>query len=128
MEDIHDFVQSSTPELTLMEIVSFAKYLDDTVSTKRVLKELEKAVTNTLLKLTGSKESYYWANRFEEVSNLEEPVKRNLLLTQLADDFRTYSTHYSETIVREMTLPPELRSLDPVDVGGVAGGSKYITW
>ena len=49
-------------------------------------------------------------------------------LAQLSDDFATYSTQYAETIVHELSLPMDLKSITQVDIGGVAGGSKYITW
>lgn len=44
----------------------------------------------------------------------------------LSSDFFHASSLYGEIIVSELTVPSSLKSIQPVNVGGIAGGDKYI--
>lgn len=44
----------------------------------------------------------------------------------LAQQFQEAAVSYGRLIISERPLPPEMRSIQPVDIGGVAGGDKYV--
>jgi len=44
----------------------------------------------------------------------------------LSSDFFHASSLYGEIIISELTVPSSLKSIQPVNVGGIAGGDKYI--
>ncbi|MDP2437575.1 MAG: hypothetical protein Q8P67_17670 [archaeon] len=48
------------------------------------------------------------------------------LLYKLCDDFRSLCELYSQIIVTEAHLPRRLKTIPPADVGGYAGGTKFI--
>ena len=128
--EIEEFFSSDIKDLSIRDIVGFIKQLGNSeLRTKEILKDLTKALKSVALRLHQSDDtSFYWSQQFQKARKAKNDQIRYSLLTQLSDDFRTYATHYAQTIVHEMTIPDEIKSLDPVDVGGVAGGSKYITW
>ena len=72
--------------------------------------------------------AYYWSDLFGAAKKIEDEQKKHEELSQLSEDFVTYATQYSETIVRELSLPDHLKTISSVDVGGVAGGGKYLAW
>jgi len=45
---------------------------------------------------------------------------------RIAQEFSDTANLYAKIIISEMCLPIEQRTIKPVDVGGVAGGQKYI--
>eukprot|EP01104_Vermistella_antarctica_P017137 TRINITY_DN6023_c0_g1_i1.p1 TRINITY_DN6023_c0_g1~~TRINITY_DN6023_c0_g1_i1.p1 ORF type:complete len:1031 (+),score=322.01 TRINITY_DN6023_c0_g1_i1:387-3479(+) len=45
---------------------------------------------------------------------------------KVVDDFRYTSQLYARIIVSEMCMPNSLKTIKPVNIGGVAGGEKYI--
>ena len=71
---------------------------------------------------------YYWSELFRKFKNLPDGAERIERLCQLSDDFVTYATQYAKTIVLELSAPHDVRTLDSVRIGGVAGGAKYVVW
>ena len=97
---------------------------------KKLRKQLFNTLKNEIVRLAQlNKTTYYWAMRFQTAQLIpdDHPLK-NITLTRLADDFRTYSIQYSRTIILELSLPSYLKSIRSVAIGGVAGGRKYMTW
>mmetsp|Transcript_2469 Transcript_2469/g.7833 ORF Transcript_2469/g.7833 Transcript_2469/m.7833 type:complete len:1381 (+) Transcript_2469:798-4940(+) len=47
-------------------------------------------------------------------------------LADLADDFVATAQHYGKIIIAETFLPAQQKTVRPVNVGGIAGGEKYI--
>lgn len=45
---------------------------------------------------------------------------------RLSDDFFHAASLYAQVIISELGLPAGLKSIQPVNVGGIAGGEKYI--
>ena len=71
---------------------------------------------------------YYWSDLFLKAKRIENERRKQEELSQLSDDFITYATQYSETIVRELSIPEHLKTIRSVGIGGVAGGDKFIAW
>ena len=44
----------------------------------------------------------------------------------LSNDFFHAASLYAQVIISELTLPVSLKSIQPVKIGGIAGGDKYI--
>jgi len=60
------------------------------------------------------------------VSSLTPSLRERLSrLAEVARDFQHTATHFAELVVSEMFLPIEKKTVRPVGVGGVAGGTKY---
>jgi len=47
-------------------------------------------------------------------------------MNQLSNDFFHAASLYAQVIISELPLPVSLKSIQPVNVGGIAGGDKYI--
>ena len=94
-----------------------------------VFHRLKKLVRDEVVKITQPDQTaFYWSERFRAARAIHDEIEKHLQLSQLSNDFKTFSSHYTETIINELSLPRHLRSLKPVDVGGLAGGSKFVTW
>ncbi len=57
----------------------------------------------------------------------EHQYERFKLLDRLVRDFRHTACLYAKVIISEAQLPPALRTIKPVSIGGTAGGEKFIT-
>ena len=55
-----------------------------------------------------------------------EHISANLALIGLANDFLYSATAYGKIIISEVYLEDHFKTIKPVSLGGVAGGSKYI--
>ncbi len=76
-------------------------------------------------------EGSLWNEPFQEA--LEKPSvmpmdaeERVEAINHLADSFVRAATDTFNSIMGELHLPAAERSLKPVDIGGVAGGVKYL--
>jgi hypothetical protein len=74
---------------------------------------------------------FYWNERLQVL--LQRPVftpedsrQRNAEVKQLLDRFIVAATPVVETIVKELRLPVADKTIKPIDVGGIAGGTKFI--
>eukprot|EP00698_Gefionella_okellyi_P003690 TRINITY_DN1344_c0_g1_i3.p1 TRINITY_DN1344_c0_g1~~TRINITY_DN1344_c0_g1_i3.p1 ORF type:complete len:2301 (-),score=577.72 TRINITY_DN1344_c0_g1_i3:230-6262(-) len=71
-----------------------------------------------------------WNERFQQI--LEKPAmtpedmrERAAKIRKLADSFSLAATPIAKTIIEEMGLPLEMKTIPPCDAGGTAGGIKY---
>lgn len=69
---------------------------------------------------------FVWSNRFRRALDLSG-VERSIALSNLAADFSDAVCSYGRVIICEQNLPKEQKSIPPVDMGGHAGGEKYMT-
>jgi len=77
-----------------------------------------------------------WNQRFQAIMEkistfspntpINEEITTNLALIGLAQDFLYSATAYGKIIISEVYLPDSKKTIKPANVGGVAGGSKYI--
>uniref|UniRef100_A0A6B2KW71 Clu domain-containing protein n=1 Tax=Arcella intermedia TaxID=1963864 RepID=A0A6B2KW71_9EUKA len=58
--------------------------------------------------------------------NSEDMCTKYQSIAKLAKDFEETALTYGVIIIKETYLPVELKSIKPVNVGGIAGGEKYI--
>ena len=90
----------------------------------RVIDDLKNVLHRSVISMTQpSGDRWYWSRRFRRAKSISEA---NETLCRLFDDFVTYWNQYAKRIVHELSLPFQLKSIPSVDVGGVAGGSKFI--
>jgi hypothetical protein len=56
----------------------------------------------------------------------QDLVKPYLNLIHISQDFIHTATTYGKIIINEVYLPPEKKKIKPINVGGLAGGVKFI--
>jgi hypothetical protein len=72
-----------------------------------------------------------WSDRFQSLMELAESSTAHTTvkyraLAALAVDFVECAKTYGRIIISEMFLPPSRRSIHPINIGGTAGGDKYL--
>lgn len=82
---------------------------------ERGLPETTGEVFHTLLDLTH-----------RPTTTPEEARERSEAITQLSEEFVQEAITTVKIIVNERYLPPEQKTIQPADVGGIAGGTKYV--
>lgn len=70
-----------------------------------------------------SKES--WNDRFQAIYDAPESESKYDALHRLSVDFLGVAETYGKVIISELSLPDSEKSIPPINIGGVAGGSKY---
>lgn len=103
----------------------FSRYLSDDLS-RGIGTDLAHAV-----KQTGDLVLRDWNESFQSILELPEstPEQTNRKyesLAKLSVDFVDVCKVYGKVIISELFLPDELRSIKVKNIGGVAGGQKYI--
>jgi len=64
--------------------------------------------------------------RFQPNTPPAEKINANVALIGLAQDFLYSATSYGKIIISEVYLPDTEKTIKPINIGGVAGGSKYL--
>jgi len=67
-----------------------------------------------------------WNEEFQRISALEDSAEKYKQLSQIAHEFVYVAETYGRVIISELYLPDDRKSIKPVNLGGRAGGSKYI--
>mmetsp|Transcript_25498 Transcript_25498/g.64001 ORF Transcript_25498/g.64001 Transcript_25498/m.64001 type:complete len:997 (+) Transcript_25498:196-3186(+) len=67
-----------------------------------------------------------WTSELIDLVMMKDTLHKFKRLSQLANDFNYAASAYTKIIVSEYCLPYEQKTIKPVAIGGVAGGSKYI--
>jgi hypothetical protein len=67
-----------------------------------------------------------WNARFQQCLELPDGGEKYQSLSLLAYQFQVTATNYAKIIVSELSFPPEKRTIKPLDIGGAAGGEKYL--
>ena len=70
-----------------------------------------------------SKES--WNDRFQAIYDAPESESKYDAMHRLSVDFLGVAETYGKVIISELSLPDNEKSIPPINIGGVAGGSKY---
>lgn len=77
-------------------------------------------------------DDFYWNRKFQEIDekiNYQDIIYEKHHYEQmrhLAQDFMYTATMYGKIIISEKFLPPEKKTIRPIDIGGIAGGHKYL--
>ncbi|KAN0015626.1 hypothetical protein ACTFIU_008367 [Dictyostelium citrinum] len=69
---------------------------------------------------------YYWSSEFQRLLEMDDCLEKFERLSSLEHDFVYAAESYGRIIISENFLANELKTIKPVNVGGVAGGEKYI--
>eukprot|EP01130_Rhizamoeba_saxonica_P014986 TRINITY_DN662_c1_g2_i2.p2 TRINITY_DN662_c1_g2~~TRINITY_DN662_c1_g2_i2.p2 ORF type:complete len:506 (-),score=103.86 TRINITY_DN662_c1_g2_i2:2144-3661(-) len=69
---------------------------------------------------------YIWTQRFAEYMEMDPCDAKYQGLSELGRDFGYASRMYAQVIISEIALTVKQKTYKPVDVGGLAGGQKYI--
>ncbi len=68
---------------------------------------------------------YVWAKRYSEAVAESDPQRQLMLLSTLREDFLDACKLYGSVICVEACLPDYRKTIKPVALGGIAGGSKF---
>ena len=66
-----------------------------------------------------------WNDRFQAIFDAPESESKYDALHRLSVDFLGVAETYGKVIISELSLPDSEKSIPPINIGGVAGGSKY---
>ena len=67
-----------------------------------------------------------WNEEFQQLVELPDSRIKFLGLRNLAHDFVYAAETYGKIIISEHCLPQDMKTIKPCDIGGVAGGLKFI--
>eukprot|EP01133_Synstelium_polycarpum_P010233 gene10233-11927_t len=67
-----------------------------------------------------------WNKEFQRLLRLPPSLAKFQSLSFMAMDFVKAAENYGFIIIKEMFMPAHLRTIPPIDIGGVAGGEKFI--
>ncbi|KYQ96645.1 hypothetical protein DLAC_03928 [Tieghemostelium lacteum] len=67
-----------------------------------------------------------WNKDFQGLLRLSASLSKFQSLSYLAMDFVKAAEMYGLIIIKEMFMPIELKTIKPINIGGIAGGEKYI--
>jgi len=67
-----------------------------------------------------------WNKDFQALLQMPDSEVKFKKLYHLAHDFVYAARAYAKIIISELTLPDELKTIQPADIGGIAGGTKFI--
>lgn len=71
-----------------------------------------------------------WNGEFQAILHSESlsttPIERTVALLRLSDEFCAEAQRIGQVIISELALPNAQKTYKPRDMGGVAGGQKYL--
>ncbi|GAM25977.1 hypothetical protein SAMD00019534_091520 [Acytostelium subglobosum LB1] len=67
-----------------------------------------------------------WNREFQDILNLPPSNEKFQQMTFMAIDFVKAAETYGKIIIKEMFMNDALKTIKPINIGGVAGGAKYI--
>ena len=67
-----------------------------------------------------------WNSDFQKASQEEDQEERSLKMAEVIKNFHFNAQKYGEIIISEKFIPPAMKTIKPVSIGGVAGGEKYV--
>jgi len=66
-----------------------------------------------------------WNERFQAIFDAPDSEVKYDAMHRLSMDFLGVAETYGRVIISELSLPDEDKTIKPINIGGVAGGSKY---
>jgi hypothetical protein len=99
---------------------------------KNVLKNIDQQVMTLVKKILTRDEvdeqesKFFWQREFSKGRRLSDVVEKADKLYSLGVDMTTMCSKYAEIIILEETEKGSDKTIQSVDVGGVAGGEKFI--
>eukprot|EP01103_Thecamoeba_quadrilineata_P014362 TRINITY_DN4268_c0_g1_i1.p1 TRINITY_DN4268_c0_g1~~TRINITY_DN4268_c0_g1_i1.p1 ORF type:complete len:1004 (+),score=207.99 TRINITY_DN4268_c0_g1_i1:8-3019(+) len=135
---INNFVNVVSDLKTLgpNEVTQFGKKLSSYHSSvmEEIMKTTEEFIEQKKKKNLKPQVNWNWNERFQEAMNelrtsdaiTSERLRIYSELSNLSQDFCTNAKTYGRIIITEVVLPNEHKTIKPCDLGGYAGGTKYI--
>jgi hypothetical protein len=71
-------------------------------------------------------EMYAWNARFQNALSLPDGDVKNSAIAAVALDFNRLAEKFGQMIIEEYFLSVEKKTIKPTDMGGIAGGAKYV--
>ena len=112
-------------DLTVLSLGQLRTILDSLIDSADpdTMAKVSSLIGNEVDRLrTEKKHSSHWNDKFQYA--LEH--KSNKELSHLGDDFHFTANLYSQVLIAERDLPDWKKTILPVNIGGFAGGTKYI--
>ena len=85
--------------------------------------EIENKLESKKNKLVSSRD---WNNEYQSILNERESKEKYDKLGELMKSFVLASEQYGTLIISERNLPNDKKIIQPVSIGGIAGGDKFI--
>lgn len=67
-----------------------------------------------------------WNKEFQDIRDMKESKDKYTKFIELTQDFCYCAKTYGKIIIMEVSLSNKLKTIKPVDIGGAAGGVKYL--
>jgi len=80
----------------------------------------------TLLNDSGHLSRTVWNEKLQAALEIQNSTERNERLAALRADFTSTAEFYGRIILVERWLPVYRKSIKPISLGGIAGGTKYL--
>jgi len=106
---------------------AYQSLLDDCPDeTEEILDHTSQALMKLSIKTASDRSVKNWNNEFQDIMAEDPSPEKYRELSRLAREFVFVASTYGRVIISEMTLPESNKSIKSVQVGGIAGGRKYI--
>ena len=130
MEDLFSEVVRKTGAIYgRQKLMEFLQRTAEYFGEQSLLAAISKSVritSPTLLNDTGHLSRTVWNEKFQAALEISNSTERNERLAALRADFISTAEFYGRIILAERWLPVYRKSIKPISLGGVAGGTKYL--
>lgn len=89
---------------------------------KLVEQELAEQVHNHLVSAVTDATMHWWNEKYQQAMQ----SMRWEAVRDVCGEFQALAEIYARTLILEKDLPPHRKSYLPIQVGGIAGGDKYL--
>jgi hypothetical protein len=118
---LHSLASQADPKHVLSLMLS----RDAQPAFRTLVQEVEVRVTQSL-NLPPAAVDTNWSQRLQSIRREHDQSVAMAKLYEVTSDFNEMARMYGKCIISERHLPPSHKSLKPANLGGVAGGTKYV--
>ena len=119
----YDMEESSVEDRTGYRMERMEDSVD---SNTRDLNSSDKLGTFFAREEEKSKNLVNWNRQFQQILDLPNGEHKSMKLSSIIKDFHFNARKYGEVIISEKCLPLDKKTIKPVQLGGIAGGEKYV--
>ena len=91
-----------------------------------MFREEIKSLLGDLFQGTVTEISCSWNDQFQKILGISDEEIKNEELFDLGKNFEESATKYAKIIISEFHLPHDKKTIKQANVGGLAGGVKFI--
>jgi hypothetical protein len=102
------------------------EFPDEIVGIKELEAQVKKTVEKVLEKKTETVNRFFWQQEFSRAKRLKNVVEKHDNLYRLSVDMTTMCSKYAEIIITETFENDQEKTIQAIDVGGIAGGDKFL--